>query len=157
MTFYGMTVRNFGRDRLRGALTVFGVATATATFLLLRTVMSAWGSSAALAARDRIVTRHKVTFTMMVPKRYVERVRSAPHVSQATWATWFGGKDPRHDRDFFATYTVDPESYFRVYNEAVVAPEQLDAWKHDRRGAIVGEVLARRLGCIAGPVTGGAA
>jgi putative ABC transport system permease protein len=127
-------------------LTALGVAIAIVAFLLLRTVIWAWASAADWAAKDRVVTRHKVTFVMELPKRYVEDVRNAPHVKMATWANWFGAKDPKHDREFFATVAVDPATYFLVFDEMKVPPDQMETWKHDKQGAIVGDVLARKMG-----------
>jgi len=146
MNLASLALRNLSRDRVRSALTLLGVATSIGTFLLLRTVMWAWETGTEFAVRDRVVTRHRVTFSFMLPKRYVDEVRTVPHVRAATWATWAGGRDPRHPREFFATFAVDPESYFNIYSEVIVPPEQLAAWKRDRGGAIVGDVLARRLG-----------
>jgi putative ABC transport system permease protein len=150
MTLTGLAVRNLARNRFRAALTAVGVAIAIVAFLLLRTVTWAWESGAEYAAKDRVVTRHKVTFVMTLPKRYVEDVRNAPHVKSVTWANWFGGKDPKHDREFFSTLAVDPATYFDVYDELSVPPEQLDAWKHDKQGVIVGDVLAKKLGWSVG-------
>ncbi len=146
MTLTGLAVRNLARNKFRVALTALGVALAILTFLLLRTVTWAWSSAAEFAAKDRVVTRHKVTFVMTLPKRYVEDVRNAPHVKVATWANWFGGKDPKHDTDFFSTLGVDAATYFTVYDEMKVPPEQLEAFKHDKQGAIVGDVLAKKFG-----------
>lgn len=146
MTLAGLAVRNLARNKFRVALTVAGVAVAIVAFLLIRTVLWAWTSGAQWAAKDRVVTRHKVTFVMALPEHYVEVVREAPHIKAVTWANWFGGKDPRHDREFFGTLAVDPDTYFTVYDEMKVPPEQLDDWKHDRQGAIVGDVLAKKLG-----------
>jgi putative ABC transport system permease protein len=146
MTLTSLAVRNMGRNRFRVLLTVFAVAISLLAFLLLRTVVWAWASGAEWAAKDRVVTRHKVTFVMSLPKRYVEDVRNSPHIKTVTWANWFGAKDPKHDREFFSTLAVDPETYFQVYDEMKVPPDQMETWKHDRQGAIVGDVLARKLG-----------
>ena len=146
MTLAGLAVRNLARNRFRLLLTVVGVAVAIVAFLLLRTVIWAWASGAEWAAKDRLVTRHKVTFVMTLPRRYVEDVRGAPHVTAVTWANWFGGKDPRHDRDFFQAIAVDAASYLAVYDEMKVSEGAADTWAHDRQGAIVGDVLARKLG-----------
>jgi len=146
MTLGSLAVRNVARNKFRVGLTVLGVAIAIVAFLLLRTVIWAWASGAEWAAKDRIVTRHKVTFVMALPKRYVEDVRNSPHVTAVTWANWFGAKDPKHDREFFSTLAVDPTSYFRVYDEMKVQGDQMEVWLHDKQGAIVGDVLARKLG-----------
>jgi putative ABC transport system permease protein len=146
MTLTGLALRNLGRNKFRVILTAFGVAIAIVAFLLLRTVIWAWASAADWAAKDRVVTRHKVTFVMELPKRYVEDVRNAPHVKTVTWANWFGAKDPKHDREFFATLAVDPATYFLVFDEMKVPPDQMETFKHDKQGAIVGDVLAKKMG-----------
>jgi putative ABC transport system permease protein len=145
MTLTGLAVRNLARNRFRVGLTVFGVAVAIMAFLLLRTVTKAWVSGPESAPKDRIVTRHKITFAMALPKRYVSDVRQAPHVRAATWANWFGGKDPRHDTEIFATLAVDPATYLDVYDEMRLPANELQAFQHDKQGAIVGDLLARRM------------
>jgi len=145
VTLTGLALKNLARNRFRVALTTVGVAVAIVAFLLLRTIMSAWASASDYAAKDRVVTRHKVTFVMALPKRYYTDILAAPHVKEATFANWFGGKDPKHEHEFFATLAVDP-TYFSVYPEISVAPDALDTWKHDRQGAIVGSVIAKKLG-----------
>jgi putative ABC transport system permease protein len=146
VTLTGLAFRNLSRNRFRVVLTVLGVAVAILTFVLLRTVVESWTSGAQLAAKDRVVTRHKVTFVMTLPKHYYDVVSTAPHVKKATFANWFGGKDPNHDREFFATLGVDTNTYFDVYPELSVSPEVLAAWKEDRKGAIIGDLLAKKLG-----------
>jgi putative ABC transport system permease protein len=146
MTLTGLALKNLGRNKFRVILTALGVAIAIVAFLLLRTVIWAWASAAEWAAKDRVVTRHKVTFVMELPKRYVEDVRNAPHVKAVTWANWFGAKDPKHDREFFATLAVDPGTYFVVYDEMKVPPDQMETFQHDKQGAIVGDVLAKKMG-----------
>jgi putative ABC transport system permease protein len=146
MTLAGLAVRNLARNRFRVMLTVLGVAIAIVAFLLLRTVIWAWASAADWSAKDRVVTRHKVTFVMTLPRRYVEDVRQAPHVKAVTFANWFGGKDPKHDREFFQALAADAATYFTVYDEMRVPPDQMETFKHDKQGAIVGDVLAKKLG-----------
>lgn len=146
MTLTGLAVRNLTRNKFRVILTMAGVSIAIVAFLLLRTVIWSWTAASAFAAKDRVVTRHKVTFVMSLPKRYVSQVRNAPHVTQTTFANWFGAKDPKHDREFFSTLAVDNETYFQVYNELNVPQDQLSTFQHDKQGAIVGDVLARKLG-----------
>ena len=146
MTLTGLALRNLARNKFRVVLTAAGVAIAIVAFLLLRTVVWAWASGAEWAAKDRVVSRHKVTFVMTLPKRYVEDVRNAQHIKAVTWANWFGGKDPKHDREFFAALAVDPATYFTVYDEMKVPPDQMETWKHDKQGAVVGDVLAKKMG-----------
>lgn len=137
---------NLKRNLTRSVLTVLGVGVAVLTFLLLRTVVYSYSVMADSAAADRVVTRHKVTFVMTIPLRYAEDVRQLPGVQHATWANWWGGKNPQMEQEFFGTLAVDPGTFFQVYDEMVVPPDQLAAWKEDRQGAIVGDVLARKMG-----------
>ena len=146
MTLTSFAVRNLARNKFRVVLTGLGVGIAILAFLLLRTVIWAWASGAEWAAKDRIVTRHKVTFVMPLPRKYVDEVRNSPHIRMATWANWFGAKDPNHDTEFFSTLAVDEQTYFDVYDEMKITPEELRTWQKDRQGAIVGDVLARKLG-----------
>jgi putative ABC transport system permease protein len=146
MTLSSLAVRNLARNRFRVLLTAAGVAISIVAFLLLRTVIWSMASGADWAAKNRVVTRNRVTFVLPMPKRYVEDIRAVPHVTAVTWANWFGGKDPRHDKEFFSTLAVDAATYFDVYAEMKTPDEQIDTWRHDRQGAIVGNLLAKKMG-----------
>jgi putative ABC transport system permease protein len=141
-----VAVRNLGRNKLRTILTILGVSVAIVTFILLRTVLSAWTVAADHAAKDRIGTRHKVSFIIPLPKRYLEEIKQIPGVQSAAGANWFGGKDPKHENEFFGSFAVDPRAYLEVYDEIIVPPEQREAWFQNRQGAVVGDALAKKMG-----------
>jgi putative ABC transport system permease protein len=144
MNVASLALLNLRRNRVRFFLTVLGVGIAVLTFNLLRAVVESWLAATQAAAVDRLVTRHKVTFTMTLPKRYIDEVRRISGVTHATFANWYGAKLPQDEGTFFATLAVDSESFFQVYDEMVVPPEQLAAWQKDRRGVIVGDALAKK-------------
>lgn len=146
MTLAGLYLKNVGRNRLRALLTVLGIAIAVVAFVLLRTVLTAWTIGADFAAKDRLGTRNKVTFIVPLPKRYIETIRSVPGVVSASYANWFGGKDPRNTNEFFATMAVETATFFTVFDEIIVPPAQKDTWLHDRKGALVGDVIASKMG-----------
>jgi putative ABC transport system permease protein len=146
VTIVGLAARNVLRNKVRSALTMLGVAVAVVTFILLRTLVSSWADASNFAVKDRLVTRHKITFVMTLPRRYVADVRAAPGVRVTTFANWFGAKDPKHDQEFFANLAVDGDTYFKVYDDMAVPPDVLDTWQHDTQGAIVGDVLAKKMG-----------
>lgn len=146
MTLGGVAVRNVLRNKFRSGLTVAGVAVAILGFVLLRTILSAWTSAAEFSAKDRIGTRDRVSFVTPLPRRYADEIRALPGVKAATWASWVGAKLPGHEREFFATFAVDPPTYFQVYEEAVVPAEDRERFLHDRRGAVAGQALSKRYG-----------
>jgi putative ABC transport system permease protein len=125
---------------------MIAVAVAVLIFSVIRTAVFAWNLGAEEAAKDRLATRHKVSITMQLPKKYIDDVRTkVPGVKAATWAVWFGGKDPKERTPFFAAFAADQETWFDVLDEMKVEPAALDEWKKTKNGAILGDVLARKL------------
>ncbi len=146
MTLLGVAVRNIKRSKLRTSLTLAVVAIATLFFILLRTVVWSWTSASEFSAKDRIATRHKVSFVMMLPKRYAQEIAQIPGVKAVAYANWFGAKNPKDESDFFATIATDPRALLEVYHEIQTTPEQKQAWFENRRGALVGDALAKKEG-----------
>ena len=60
---------------------------------------------------------------------------------------WFGGqyKDDKPE-NFFAQFGTDPQEIMKVYPEFKIPADQLEAWQHDRAGAIVDVGLANKFG-----------
>src|SRR3954454_12443521 len=111
MNLATIAIKNTRRNLFRTVLTILGVAVAMLAFLLLRTVLSAWLVGVEYSAKDRVATRHKVTFVMTLPKKYVEDVRALPGVHGATWMNWFGAHLPGKEDQFFANMATDPKSF----------------------------------------------
>ena len=146
MNLTTIAIRNMGRNKFRTALTITGVVVTMLVFMTIRTVLWSWTASIEQAQSDRVATRHKVSFIMQLPKRYAEEIKEIPGVKQVAYANWFGAKDPKHETEFFATFAVDPEDYLAVYNEMLIDPAQKQAWFENRRGAIVGDAIAKKFG-----------
>jgi putative ABC transport system permease protein len=146
MNLTGIAARNIGRNKLRTTLTVAVVAIATLFFILLRTVVWSWTSASEFSKKDRIATRHKVSFVLQLPKRYADEIATVPGVTAVAWANWFGAKDPKNEQDFFATIATDPESLLDVYSEIKTSEPEKQAWFEDRQGALVGDALAKKKG-----------
>ncbi len=137
--------RNMFRRRGRTIMTMIAVAVAVLIFSLIRTAVVAWNAGADEASKDRLATRHKVSITMQLPRRYIDEVRATPGVKAATWAVWFGAKDPKERVQFFAGFAADPDTWFDVMDEMHVEPAQLAEWKTTPNGTILGDVLAKSL------------
>lgn len=145
MNFTTYARRNVFRRRGRTYLTIAAIALAVLIFCAIRTIVAMWNAGADAAAVDRLATRHKVSITMQLPKRYIEDVRAVPGVQKASYAVWFGSKDPKKRTEFFAGFAVDHESWFDVMDEMSLPPEKLAEWKSTPNGAILGDVLAKTL------------
>jgi putative ABC transport system permease protein len=141
-----IAIKNIRRNLFRTGLTILGVIVAMVTFVLLRTVLSAWTIGEKYAAQDRVATRHKITVVMTLPTRYAEDIKVVPGVRDVAWFNWFGGRLAGRDDVFFANMATDPESFLRVYDEIEVPPDQKKAWIENRQGALIGVQLARQLG-----------
>lgn len=144
MNLASIALKNLRRHRLRNLLTIVAVAVTLVTFVLLRSVLSAWSVGAKYAAQDRIATRNKVSFVMWIPTRYVHEVRTIPGVVAATWMTWFGAHLPDAEDEFFANWACDPESMLEVYDDMLLPEAQKRAFLQNRQGAIVGQNLAHK-------------
>jgi putative ABC transport system permease protein len=150
VTLTSVAVKNIGRNLFRTILTILGVVVAMMAFLLLRTVITSWLMGVELAAKDRVASRHKVTFIMTLPKRYVEDIRAVPGVKDVAYFNWFGAKLAGKEDQFFGNMATDPESFLRVYDEIVVPEDQKKNWFENRQGALVGSALAKQLGLKVG-------
>jgi putative ABC transport system permease protein len=149
MTLIGIAARNVLRSKTRAFMTMSAVAITLLVFVLLRTVQTSWTAAADYAAKDRIGTRHKVSFVLPLPKSYIDKLRAEQQrlsITDSTWASWLGAVHPTRKQDFFANIAVDSESYLRVYDEIQVSPEVKESWLANRRGALIGDVLAKKFG-----------
>jgi putative ABC transport system permease protein len=147
-----LALRNIFRNKVRLALTMAGVAVALLTFVTLRTAVTSWDEAKEYAVKDRLVTRHKVTFIMPLPIKYATDVRDIkapdgqPLLKASTYLNWFGGKLPGRDDLFFATIAMEPESFLTVYDEIVIDEAAKTRLLATRNAAIVGDLLAAQLG-----------
>jgi putative ABC transport system permease protein len=148
VSLWGLAAKNLRRNTLRSVLTIAGIAVAVLAFLLLRTVLDSWTAASQYADQTRVVTRNKITFIQPLPKRYLDKVAQVPGVREVTFASWFGGKDPRpqFEHEFFAAIACDPKTTLDVYPEMSISSDQKAAWVADRQGMVVGEALAHKLG-----------
>jgi putative ABC transport system permease protein len=74
----------------------------------------------------------------------VDQIKNVPGVKAASYANWFGGKNPNAEDQFFATIAVDSKTFLEVSDEVQVPADQKQNWLQDRRGALVGDLLARQ-------------
>lgn len=132
------------RSKTRTLLTLLSVVAAFLLYGMLDSVRVAFNSGGEVAGANRMVTMSRLSITQMLPYSLDARVRAVPGVQRVAYAAWFGGiyRDPKN---FFPNFSVS-EDYLDLYPEFKLPAAQKQAWLADRRGAIVGEALAKRHG-----------
>lgn len=135
--------RNLMRNRRRAALTILTVALATFVYTVLAAVP---------ASMDRIIADASTTLRLMVnnrtapwydlPARYCEQVRKMPGCAACVaMRGYLGTYRDIHESVFM--YATGPEMT-AVFPDYDITHEQMNALAREKRGAIVGEVLARK-------------
>ncbi len=146
MNAIGLVWSNLGRKQVRTILTVMSVLVAFVLFTYLRAVAVAFSSGGfGEAGIDRLVVSPKYSIIDPLPINHQQQIGTVPGVDAVTHADWFGGiyQEPRN---FFPKFPVDPEAYFAMFPELVIAPEQLAAFRDTRTGAVASAGLAERYG-----------
>ena len=143
--------RNAFRNKLRAGLTILGITIAILAFGLLRTVISTWYSGVEASSATRLVTRNSVSLTFPLPLSYRDRIRQVNNVKTVSYGTWFGGIYIE-EKNFFPNFAVEPRSFFELYPEFVLAPNEKESFFNDRKGCVVGRKLAARFGWKMGDI-----
>jgi putative ABC transport system permease protein len=153
MYYPKLVFKNIFRHKLRSLLTLLGLVVAILAFGLMQTVVNAWYAGSDMASAQRLVARNATSLVFPLPVYYRERIRAVDGVTAVSSSNWFGGiyKDMT-PANFFAQFAVDHDNFFDLYPEFRTRPEELAAFKRDRRGAMVGRLLADTHGFKVGDV-----
>jgi len=143
--------RNAFRSKLRSGLTILGITIAILAFGLLRTVISAWYSGVEASSATRLVTRNSVSLIFPLPLSYRDRIRQISNVKTISYGTWFGGVYVE-EKNFFPNFAVDPKTFFGLYPEFILSPNEKETFFNDRKGCVVGRKLAARFGWKMGDI-----
>jgi putative ABC transport system permease protein len=154
--YFRLLIANLFRKKFRTLLTVGSFAVALFLFGILAVVRGAFQQGVDVAGADRLVIINRVAIIQPLPLSYKARLEQIPGVKEVTFANWFGGYF-QDERNFFANFAVDVDTYRSVYTEIVVSDDQWKAFVEDREGCVIGEGLAKRFGWKIGdriPLTG---
>lgn len=142
---FRLIIRNLMRHPLRTLLTAVGIIVAITAFGLLRTTVDAWYAGVEASSSVRLIVRNKNSLTFMLPLHYVNKVKGVEGVAEVSHADWFGGIYIEK-KNFFAQFAVEERTYFNMYPEFVIAPEEMKAFILDRRGVIAGRKIVEKYG-----------
>jgi len=145
MKYFRLIWKNAWRKKIRTLLTILSVFVTFLLFALLSAFGFAFRGGVDVADAERLIVIHKISLINPLPMSYLNRIAATDGVESATHATWFGGyyQEPRNQ---FGQFPVDPQSYFDMYPEFSIPVEQLEAFKRNRTGAVVGHELATTYG-----------
>ena len=156
MKFLPLLFANLLRRKVRTTLTVGSFAVALFLFCILVTIRAAFNAGVDVAGADRLLVINKVSLIQPLPLAYKDRIQRQPGVKEVTFANWFGGVY-QDEKNFFAQFAIDHETYRKLYPEFLVPDDQWAAFLADKQGAIVGKATADRFGFKVGdrvPITG---
>lgn len=144
MYYLQFLLSNLGRKKMRTTLTLLSIVIAFLLFGLLRSLAAAFDQGAEIAGEDRLVSINKISLIQPLPEAYLPKVQALAGVDKATSANWFGGyyQDPKNQ---FPQFPVIAEDYFEIYKDMLSLPEeQMQAWKKNRIGVVIGKALVER-------------
>ena len=146
MKYFRLIWKNVWRKKIRTLLTILSVFVAFLLFSLLSAIgFARYCAKVRSAVWIIICAGHKVSLINPIPMSYQNRILATEGVASVTHASWFGGyyQEPKNQ---FGQFPVDPQSYFDMYPEFDLPAEQLEAFKRNRTGAVVGKELATLFG-----------
>lgn len=144
MYYLQFLLSNLGRKKARTILTLLSIMVAFLLFGLLRSLASAFEQGAEIAGEDRLISINKISLIQPLPENYLAKVEGLDGVDRVTSANWFGGyyQDPKNQ---FPQFPVMADDYFDIYQDMVtLPPEQMQAWKKNRVGVVIGKGLVER-------------
>ncbi|MTJ80067.1 MAG: FtsX-like permease family protein [Telmatospirillum sp.] len=133
------------RKRTRTILTFASIVVAFLLFGLLQGVNAAFGVGVQSSRLDRLYVQSRVSFTDPLPMGHLAQIQTVKGIDGISYANWFGGYY-QDQKNFVFSYPVEAETYFALYPEIRIPPEQLQALLKTRTGALVGSELARKFG-----------
>ncbi|MCP4302014.1 MAG: ABC transporter permease [Gammaproteobacteria bacterium] len=145
MKYLRLIWKNAWRKKIRTSLTILSVFVAFLLFALLSAIGFAFRGGVDVADAERLIVIHKISLINPLPMSYMNRIAATGGVASVTHASWFGGyyQDPRNQ---FPQFPVDPQSYLDMYPEFTMPMDQIEAFKRNRTGVIVGQDLATTYG-----------
>lgn len=146
MKFAKLIRRNLFRNKLRSILTLILMA---AIFFFVATMLSILENFEAASnsgeGQNRLGVQSAISLANPLPLSHEAKIATVPGIVDIAKLQWLGAyyKEPKN---FFANFAVDHEKMATVWDDYAIPKDQLEAFKADRRGAVVGPEVAKRYG-----------
>ena len=131
------------RSPVRSLLTIGSVTMCLSLMMILLSFLAVIdANSSNLAGYNRLVVLSSQGFAQPVPFVRVREISEMKGVIGASTFAWFGGKYNGEIMPF-AQFGVVPETFFTIYDEYKVPPDQLKAFKEEKMACAIGRKLRR--------------
>lgn len=149
MRFAKLVLKNILRNKLRTLLTLSSLIVSLFLIVTLATILTEFERGSEEANPSRLMSRHSVSLTFLLPMANLQRIQSVEGVQAVMPFTWFGGiyKD---EKNFFANFAVDAKKLKEIYSELKMSDAEWQAFAADRQGAVVGQKLVLLYGFTPG-------
>ena len=137
--------RGLTRRKLRTVLTVASLAVAFFLMLTLRSLVTTLNAGAEAASASRLIVQSAVSLFVDLPLAYQSKIETVDGVAGVSKWQWFGGYY-REESTRFAQFAVDPAITLDIYPEMELEAGAREAFLGNRRGALIGEGLAKSYG-----------
>jgi putative ABC transport system permease protein len=145
MKFFPLVWSSLWRKKARTIFTLLSIVIAFLLFGLLQGInawMSAFGTG---SNADRLYVVSRVGQIQPLPSAYLHHIEAVPGIRQSTYIAGFTGYYQEKSNTLVA-FATDVKTFFSLYPDWQVAPEQLAAMGRTRAGAIVAAPLMRAFG-----------
>jgi putative ABC transport system permease protein len=148
MRFLPLVFKNLLRKKTRSGLTIGSILLPFFVICLLGTFVAMLDADPSQGrGMFRIAVRHKVSFTNFLPASHLEKIRQMPGVKAAMPFNWFGGRYVDFSAfHVFQRFAVDPVFFFDIFDASGVVEGSAEAWRADRTGLLVGDLLMKKYG-----------
>ena len=144
MRFVAFIAKHLRRNWIRSASTAAAIAVCMFLFCTLQTFVASI-NGALTQSRTRLITHNAVSIIYRLPPAYEARIAAVPGVKRVAVASYFGGvRDLTRFGDEFPTMAIEADSFLAMYPEYRLTAAEQAAFLADRRGCVIGRVLAER-------------
>ena len=142
MKYAKLIFKNILRNKRRTLLTISSLVVSLFLIICLATVLTEFDRGSEEASPLRLVSRHAVSLTFVLPMAHLQKIKTVPGVKEVIPFSWFGGIYI-DERNFFANFAVDAAKLREVVPELKMTDAEWQAFINDRQGAIVGQKLVK--------------
>jgi putative ABC transport system permease protein len=146
--FLPLILKNVFRKKTRSVLTIISILLPLFVICVMGTLLATLDADPSEGkGMFRLTVRHSISITNFLPEAYLPKLRQLPGVKEVTVLTWFGGTYvDRSAKNMFARFATDPATFLEVFDDATIVEGSAEAWKGDRSGLLVGQIVMRKYG-----------